>query len=831
MLKMWGNYLTVASRALMRHKLYAFINIFGLALGLAACLLLLLYLRYETSYDSWLPDADRVFQVQTSGIDASSGARVSMQAATRPVAAALAKDFRQIEAVSKLEGDDIVILKDGQALRAPVFAADERFFDIVAVPFLRGDGANALKTVDSVALSRTEALRQFGSLDVVGRTLTTVRDGKTFDLRVAGVFEDLPKNSHLNFGIVRRFTSLEESPCPWGCVNGGAYVKLKPGVDVAAINAAMPAWEKRNVPEKDVAGGDLRSQWDWRLVNVRDVHLSGAEGDRPGNDLRTLATFAIVAALILAMACVNFVNLTTARASRRAREVAVRKVLGARRAQLVVQFLGESMLLVATAMVIALALVELVLPVFSAFLDADLRLAYFGAGGMALPIAALTLLVGVAGGLYPAFYLSRAQPASILKGGKAAAETVGAGRLRSLLVVAQFAVSIGLIACTAIVYRQTVFARTVDAGYQRDSLLEIKGVDQPEVLPVRETLEREIAATGGVTGVAGTMIEPGSSRTLYTNVAAPGESAPVKLGWYSVEPGFFDVLKIPMLAGRPLSARFANDKAFIDGAAIKYQEDLAAAQRRIAERGVNVVLNALAAERLGFADPAAALGKQIRIPMFQNDILVSATVVGVARNSRFRSVREPVEPMIYYDSGYYRWLVVRYRPGADPEQVRAAAERAWRRLLPAVPFEAQFAETRLAGLYGADEARGKTFAGFAALAILIACLGLFGLAAFTAERRTREIGIRKVFGARIPDILRLLAWQFSKPVMAANLVAWPAAWWAMRGWLNGFDLRLPLGPGPFVMAALLALAIAVGTVAGHAFRVARLNPIHALRYE
>jgi putative ABC transport system permease protein len=830
MLKRGANYLTVAARTLIRHKVYASINLIGLAIGLAACLLLLLYVRYETSYDRWIADSDRVFQVQTVGIDASTGARIAMQASTQPVAAALAKDFPQFEAVSKLEADDIVVMKDGVPTRTAVHAADERFFDIVGIPFLRGTGAEALKTVDSVALSRSQAIRQFGTIDAIGRTLTTVRDGKTYDLRVTGVFEDIPRNSHLNFDIVRRFSSAEENPCPWGCVNGAAYVKLKPGVDIAAINAAMPAWEKRNVPARDVAGGDLGKQWDWRLVNVRDVHLSGAEGDRPGNDLRTIATFAIVALLILAMACVNFVNLTTARASRRAREVAVRKVLGARRVQLVAQFMGESMLLVAAAMMLALALVELVLPVFSAFLDADLKLAYVGPGGLALPILALTAGVGVAGGLYPAFYLSRAQPASVLKGGKAAAETQGAGRLRSLLVVAQFAVSIGLIVCTAVVYQQTLFARSVDAGYDRRGLIEIKGLEQPEILPVRDSIIREIAAIRGVTGVAGTMIEPGSDRTLYTNVAAPGAAAPVKLGFYSVQPGFFDVLKIKMEAGRPLSSRFANDKAFIDGAAIRYQEDLTAAEQAIARRGVNVVLNALAARKLGFAEPRAAIGRQIRIPMFQNDIAVPATIVGVAQNSRFRSVREPVEPIVYWDSGSYRWLVVRYE-AVQAEQVRAAAERVWRRHAPAVPFEAQFAESRLASLYGADEARGRTFAIFAALAILIACLGLFGLAAFTAERRTKEIGIRKVFGARVRDILRLLAWQFSKPVMVANLVAWPVAWWLMRDWLNGFDARVDLGPAPFLAAGLLALAIAVGTISGHALRVARLNPIHALRYE
>jgi putative ABC transport system permease protein len=283
-----------------------------------------------------------------------------------------------------------------------------------------------------------------------------------------------------------------------------------------------------------------------------------------------------------------------------------------------------------------------------------------------------------------------------------------------------------------------------------------------------------------------------------------------------------------MAAGRKLSAAYANDKAYVD-----YEDEAGAdaAARAIAARGLNIVVNESAVKLLGFDKPAAAVGKQIAIPVFGEEIgPVPATIVGVARDSRFRSLREPVEPTIFYDDGYYRWLVARFE-AADPGALRAKIEQIWRRLLPEVPFEASFADDKLAGLYGADAARGQTFGSFAMLAILIACLGLYGLAAFTAERRTREIGIRKVFGATARDIVRLLAWQFSKPVVLANLIAWPIAWWVMRDWLNGFDARVALTPGPFVLAGLLALLLALATIAGHAFRVARTNPIHALRYE
>jgi putative ABC transport system permease protein len=276
----------------------------------------------------------------------------------------------------------------------------------------------------------------------------------------------------MSIRALRRFLASEAEGCPWGCVNGTAYVKLKRGVDVDAINGRMAGWEKRNVPAKDMAGRDLAKLFDWRLVNIRDVHLGPAQdSDKPGNDIGTIVTFATVALLILAMACINFVNLATARAGQRAREVAVRKVLGARRSQLVVQFLGESVLLVTAAMLIALALVELTLPAFSAFLEADLDIVYLGSGGVLPAVLGLTLIVGMAGGLYPAFYLSRFEPAAVLKANRSAADPRGNAALPAVLVVGQFAVSIGLIICTAVVYHQTVFARSSDPGYEREGLL------------------------------------------------------------------------------------------------------------------------------------------------------------------------------------------------------------------------------------------------------------------------------------------------------------------------------------------------------------------------
>ena len=830
---MWRNYLKVGLRALARNKTYAFINVFGLALGLAACLLLFVYVRYETRYDMWVPDGERVYQVQTISLDPDESESPLDQYAHGILAESWAREFPQIEAITRLDEVNPVLLREGgEPSFAPMHLAEANFFRIVALPFLRGDRETALDSLDALVLSRTEAINRFGSLDIVGRTVTAVRRGEQYNLRVTGVFEDIPRNSHMDFRAIGRLGETDREECGWGCINSFVYLKLRPGADPSEIERQLPAWEQRAIPPVDVGGQQRREgdRFDWRIVNVGDVHLSGAAGplDRPGNDRRTILTFAIVAALILGMATVNFVNLATARASQRAREVALRKVLGATRGQLIAQFLMESALVTGLAVLVALVTVEIALPWLAAFLDSDLQAHWLGRGGLAMPVIALWSVVAVAGGIYPAFYLSRYRPAEVLKANKSSAEPLGTGRLRMALVVLQFAVSIGLIVCTIVVWAQTRYAQSADLGFRREGLIQVAYVNRAAIIPQTETLMRQVARIDGVEAVAGTNLSVGMESVLTTNVQMPGRAEPEVVGFYSVSPEFFETLGLRLVAGRTLSRQFANDDASVP----LDPEDVAeAAQRAMIERGANVVVNETAARRFGYRDPQSALGRQIRLPMFGADMgLMPVTIVGIVGDSRFRSVRDPVEPHIYFDRRIYNNLAVRYS-AADPERVRREIGAIWRRLAPDVPYEADYADQQLARIYAADEARGQAFAGFALLAVAIACLGLFGLAAFTAERRTKEIGIRKVFGARTMDIVRLLAWQFAKPVMLANLIAWPVAWWAMRDWLSGFDARIALGPLPFLIAGALALAIAIGTITGHALKVSRTNPIHALRYE
>jgi putative ABC transport system permease protein len=829
---MWRNYLITGLRALAKNRAYAFINIFGLALGLTACLMILLYVRHETSFDEWIPNSEKIYQLQTEYVPSESDEGRVTQMAPYVAGTALKKDFPQVEKRIYLLSGAPTVIRNGQGFNVENGAmVDGPFFDIFQFPLVHGDPATALRDPGSVVLSKTQARRFFGDDNPVGKTLSMMLDGETVDYRISGVMRDLPKNTHMRIEMLVRFDATSffaDAPdflTHWDWHQGWTYVMLRPGSSADEIHARMSAWEARNIPDEGLS--DAGDRKDFRLVNVADVHLGGASGAMaPTNDRTTIVTFALVAALVLGMACINFINLSTARAGQRAREVALRKVLGASRRDLIVQFLSESILMVSIAMLLAVAAVELLLPYYSGFLDADLSLRYLGGDGLLLPILGLIVIVGAAGGLYPAFYLSGFQPSKILKANKSASDAAGGGRLRNILVVAQFAVSIGLITCTAVVFSQTAHVREVDPGYDREGLLQVDNVGEERIADRSEAFLDQMRRIPGVEAAALTNVGIATTIKLTADVEVTGRPQPVEIGNYSVSAGFFDTMGIDTVAGRLFDAGRAADNSS------RASPRDAAADRALAARGMNIVVNESGAKRLGFNDPAAAVGRQVKSELAGEEAgPVPLTIIGVVEDSRFQSAREPIQPTLFrYVPFGQNWLVLRYRY-ADPLAVRQSVEAVWKDFAPDVPFSARFGDDIISELYDAEEARARTFGAFALLAVLIACLGLFGLASFTTERRTKEIGIRKVLGAKVRHIVQLLAWQFSKPVILANLIAWPVAWWVMRDWLNTFDARINLGPGPFVMAGLLALAIAIATVAGHAFKVARLNPIHALRYE
>ena len=836
---MLHNYLITGLRSLLRNRAFAAINILGLAIGMAACIMLLLFVRYETSYDQWLPGHENAYQVNTGYNGHNNGRFKTSQMSAYIVGRSLAKDFSQIDKVAYVSNGNPVVIQDGVASVGSVTMADPEILEILPLPLVRGDPRTALRSANSLLLSAAEANRRYPGVDAMGKTLSIISAGKTIDYTVTGILRDLPKNSHLSVKMMAPFSRLpyvgrDGFFTKYGWNSGYNYVRLRPGSSVDAINQGMPAWEKRNIPKEPVGdvfvseGDDV----DWKLTPVADLHLSNiVDGQTPNNDPKSIATFALVAILILAMACINFTNLSTARAGQRAREVALRKVMGASRNQLVVQFLGESVVVALLSMLVALAIVELTLPALSAFLKADLALHYFGASGALLPIIGLVLLVGVAAGLYPAFVLSHFDPAPVLKSNRSGTDTgkglLGSGRLRSALVVSQFAVSITLVICTAVVAAQTIYARSADPGYNRAGLLQVTGIGRKQIEAVADQIVVATAAISGVEAVGRTTIGVHTDSTINTSVRVDGNPAPVNLGMYNVDPGFFPAMGMKPLVGRLLSRDNPRDDTQIPPPP---NDEIA--EGALAARGTNTVITVEALKKLGFKTPGSAIGKVIRVGLVDDKFgLVPVTIVGVVPDLRLRSFREPYDAiMFYYDRSYMTEMMVRMKAG-EAGAIRDKVEAVWKRYAAQVPFQAHFTDDIVREQYDADEARAKTFAAFAGLAIIVACLGLYGLAAFTAERRTREIGIRKVLGARSRDIVGLLVWEFSRPVLLANIIAWPVAWWLMRDWLDGFAARIDLGPIWFIGAGLLAAAIAAATIIGHAMRVARQSPAMALRYE
>ena len=810
---LWWNYLTIALRSIRRNRAYAAITIGGLALGLAGSLLILAYVNYERSYDGWLPESGRIYQVQTT-IRPPAMEVVESQASSLPMYESLAADFPQIEAVTSIASGKTVTEHAGQPVFIEATTVDPEFFRVFALPFAQGSAATALPDMNSIVLTESEAIRHLGTADALGKRLSLGAGPGKRDYRVSGVLRDLPLNTSLKVGIVfrRDLSQLAPEMRGWGNFDQQHYVMLRPGADAESVNAALPTWEKQTAAMADII--------DYRLVPIGDVHLGSAQDRalRPGGDSRALVTFTIVALLTLGMAVINFVNLTTARATQRAREVGLRKVLGARRGQLIAQFAGENLMICAAALLIALALAEVATLWLAALLGADLRFVYLGEAGMLLPALALLAVTGIAGSLYPALYLSRFRPALVLRVARGPAETPGSGRLRGALVVVQFAIAIGLIASTAVIYSQTRFVEEVDPGYRSDGLVRIANAWRFSQGPSYDSARAAMLSVPGVTSVGRTGLELGSTEKTAWLTRASGAADFVTMTYHGVDSEFLGTMGIRLLAGRMLGDRFATDR--IDGDPADF-----------AARGITVVINRSAAAKLGYPSPRAAAGKRMHIA-YDGSVMMPATIAGVVEDSRFGTAREPIDASVYaYDPRRADQAVMVRYAAARPGEVMAGLAKVWRQFEPELPFEARFVDDIVRELYAADRARTLLFAAFSLLAVLIACLGLYGLAAFTAERRTLEIGIRKVFGARVRDIVRLLAWQFSKPVVIANLVAWPIAWWAMRDWLNTFDARIALGPGPFVLAGLIALAVAIGTVAGHSIRVARLHPTHALRYE
>jgi putative ABC transport system permease protein len=828
---MLANYALSLYRTLTRHRLYAALNTFGLALGLAVFAVLALVVRFESGFDHWVPQGERVFRVNEIGRWPGRPPHDSPSTQILLVPRLLA-DFPQIAAGARLMPDTVVVRQGTEQAYENIVYADPSIWDVLPAPFASGDRGSALSDTSSVVITRTIARKYFGAGQALGRTLTIVINGQARDFRVTGVLRDLPQDSNLNLDVVVRLDlNMIKTMVPgtdsWGSNYLFSFVRLRSAADAATITRELPGFVDREATGTGMSKPASRSlAYDLvplRLIHFRDADTSDAF--KPGVDRLFVAALGVMGAVTLLIAVTNYISLATARAGMRAREVAIRKVMGATRRMLVWQFIGESVVIALVAGLIASALVELALPGVSAVLGEPIRMTYFGTDGAMAPLLVLCLFVGLAAGIYPALALSRFRPAAVLASARAPGGGRAGSRLREALAMGQFAGAICLMICTAVIFAQIQYLRGADLGFRRDGLLIVRGLGDKLVAPRIATIVEAFRQTPGVLAASAADRRPmpeNNENGNVTRVTNPQISPTLLLE--EIGPDYMKSYGVKMVAGRALDVQHRDD--VVDEKGVD-----------IIARGLNIMINAGAVEPLGFRGPAQALGQRVVIGGKPGRPLV-ATIAGVVADVRFVSPRTPVPPQFYMlDENYAdaknpgAWsAAVRVRDG-DQAQVLKRLEAVWRSLAPGAPFQGETVQLTMKPFYDSDARRGQLFAAGAVVSAAIACLGLYGLAAFNTSRRVKEIGIRKTLGASTADVLRLLVGEFLRPVLWANLIAWPVAWLAMRWWLAGFDERISLNPAYFLAPSLAAILVAVLTVAEQAIRVSRAEPSRALRYE
>jgi putative ABC transport system permease protein len=809
---MLKNHIKIFWRHIRRQPMYAFINIFGLAVGMAACLLIMLYIQDETSYERMHGKSSDVARVLT--IDKAIGTNNQRVGITMPaLGPALPSSFAEIEDATRLTFGGQTLLRYEQD--APIYAeqlrsADPNFFDFFDYPLVNGDPETALKEPFSLILTESLAQNLFGDQDPMGET---VRDGDGDALTVTGVLRDLPANTHLEFDALGSMKTIEAqaranqpegSTNPiwienWRMIAMPTYARFAGGVPTGIARDTLEARITRLTYENGV-----RDNFEITLQPLNEVHLGSTDVifDPVQNkgDAGTVTIFTAIALLILLIAIVNYLNLSTARSAERAREVGMRKVVGSTKSQLVKQFLSESVFTAFTALIIATGMAWLTLPLLNNLAGSSLSF-----GSTTLPLVAgfsvvTVVVVGFLAGLYPAFALSAFKPISVLKGSFSTSKN---GRyVRVGLVITQFALSIALIGATWMVQKQLRFIQTMDMGYDRVQVMLFDMVDG-NMADSQNLLKEELEAHSAFSSVAATGNVPG--RTFgRTGVTPEGVSID--------EPWIWSVLQIAPETLPTLGIEMADGRNF----------DRA---RPADTLGVSLI-NETAVDLLGWDDPL-----EKRIYRGQQDS-VGSRVIGVVKDFHFAGIHQNVEPVIIFPlaSNPGNTLAARVNPGRIEDAV-AVAQTAWMSVYPDYPFTYSFLDDEFQQTYARDQVTGTVVSTFSILAILIACLGLFGLASYSTAQRTKEIGVRKVMGASSQTIVKLLVFDFARWVVLANVIAWPLAWWASNRWLDEFAYRVDVDPLVLVAASVIALLISVLTVLTQTWRAAVMNPVSALRYE
>jgi putative ABC transport system permease protein len=804
---MWRNYLAAAIHNLFRDRAYAAINIFSLALGFAAAILIGLYVRDELSFDRMYAHADRTYRLS---MVINGATRTSLGVADERFGTWMKLDFPEVEDMTRLWPSGGYIRQGGISVWSDLRVADPNFFYMFPPKVLAGDPNAALAKPDMLVITRRFAHELFGREDVVGRSVD-LQLGPPRTLQIGAVIENLPSNTQFRFDVIQSRTHGPET----GVNNAFTYVRLRPGTDLQKLRSRVPDFLKRHVT--DVIGG----QPAWQMIALSltalpDVHfLPPGVGDMAApSDRRTVHAFIIIGLLTVFVAASNFVSMMTARAARRAVEVAVRKAVGATRRQIMVQFLAECLFYGGIALALAMIAVDLVLPGFNGFLQRQITFDYVRDPALGLSVLGVCLCVALAAGAYPASVLSQFRPATVLKG--LIALPGGPGRLRQAMVVLQFGTLVALIIATLTIHQQTRFAIEDQLRVPRDQIFIMR-------VPCGWMAFRDVALRiPGVRAAACTSAAAmGTDRGGAAFVLQNGGTLNINAG--TVDTDFFGIFGIKPVAGRLFDAQHGEDVML---------------RQQNATANPSIILNESAARALGYANPKDAVGKS-RFWSRQGTQdgrygwldTQPSRVVGVVPDFSAGSVRNLIEPTAYYIDPQGFLLVLKLDGKAIPETIRSL-DSAWKKTTQGLPMiGTQFLDQLLNDTY-ADILRQTTLlATFSATAVIVASLGLLGLAVFTAERRTHEIGLRKVMGASRADILRFISWQFARPVLLANVIAWPCAWFAMHRWLEGFAYHVDLSPMVFLLASALALSIAFATLSSHTWSVARAKPAAALRYE
>jgi putative ABC transport system permease protein len=795
----------------------SFINVFGLAVGLTCCMLIALYLDRELSYDKHYKNADRLYQLGTE----FTGTVVFTSAASPgPMAGALKKEFPEIEATSRLLNlfvdDKTLVQYTGPKgavksfYETKGFMADSTFFHLFDFRFTEGNAQQSLMEPNSIVLCTDLAAKIFGKESPLGKVvhINSTTNG-SFDYKVTGVFDPGTKPSHIdarfflsmssgNMGqFAREVTDFASNNMFY------TYVLLKPGGNGKALESKLPSFVEKYMRKDLTAAGFSKRQF---LTAIKDIHLySGfAFNVTPSGNRTYLYILASIAVFILIIACINFMNLATARSAKRAAEVGVRKVLGAEKKSLIYQFLGESLMFAIVSFLLALGLTILLLPMFSAVSASDLSFTVVENYGLLLGFIALTIVAGLLAGSYPAFYLAAFKPIRVLKG--KFSNSLSAVTFRKALVVFQFTISAALIIAAFAIDKQMNYMRNKDLGFTRDQQLVIP-LRSSTAKDIYSNLKNDIKTHRQITSVGGSLYYPGifnpSDMNLHLPEKTVKESVNIRMNW--VDNTFLQTLEVKPIAGRLFSEQF------------------------IADTNYRMILNEAATTKLGFKTPDEAISK---IVVFDwQDSAYRFEIIGVVKDFHFQSLKEPIQPYAFQATNSGFNYIVIHMAGGDPRPVIQAVENSWKKFNPNEPFEYSFLDQDFDKNYKAESRLAALVRNFMIIAITICCLGLFGLATFSAEQRTKEIGIRKVLGSSVTSIVSLLSKDFVKLVLIGNLVAIPVAWYIMDKWLQDFAFRTPLDWWVFAAALVLSLLIALLTVSYQAIKAALMNPVSALRTE